>query len=113
MELFNTKNGRVFKCKNCKAIHIEYKNLNFNFNRDQYDHFRGYIIDLNGEEWEGKNKTSIYKRKIVIPIGHKNFNVLLNKEELAELKELLKEIKNKNEIVKMELLGIDFNCYLN
>jgi len=104
MELFNTKNGRVFKCKNCKAIHIEYKNLNFNFNKKQYDHFRNYIA---------KNQTSLYRKKIVIPIGHKNFNVLLNKEELNELKDLLQEIKTDGEIVKMELLGIDFNCYLN
>lgn len=113
MELFNTKNGRVFKCKNCKAIHIEYKNLNFNFNKKQYDHFRNYIAELNGELWEYKNQTSLYRKKIVIPIGHKNFNVLLNKEELNELKDLLQEIKTDGEIVKMELLGIDFNCYLN
>ncbi len=29
--LIETQNGKIFKCAKCDAVHVEYKNLNFNF----------------------------------------------------------------------------------
>lgn len=87
-----TENGHIFICAKCDMFHIEYKNLNFNFkNRKDYQSFANYFIKLKGEHWEGLNKEAHFKRKIIVPIGHKNFNVLLNNEELLELKQLFVE----------------------
>lgn len=83
-----SENGKVFKCSTCKLIHFEYKNLNFNFSQKEYDHFSNYFINLSGEYWEITNANSSFKRKIIIPAGTDNFNILLNNEELKELQDL-------------------------
>ena len=90
-----TENGKVFKCSNCDAIHIEYKNLNFNFSEKQYKHFVKTILDLDGDELEYKNQNSQYRRKIILKIGHENVNILLDNGELQELKKLLSYKKKK------------------
>jgi hypothetical protein len=83
-----TENGKIFRCASCNKIHIEYKNLNFNFNNDEYRHFANYFKELDGQYWVVKNFNSMYQRKIIVPIGHKNLNILLNNTELQELKSL-------------------------
>jgi hypothetical protein len=84
-----TKNGLLFYCNSCNLIHLEFKNLNFNFSKKQMKKFTEYIQNLNAKEWEEINKASPFKRKIVVPISHDSFNFLLNSEELAELQELV------------------------
>jgi hypothetical protein len=81
-----TENGKVFKCSSCNKIHIEYKNLNFNFDNKEYLHFAKYFQKLDGQYWEYLNRESPYQRKIQVPIGHKNLNILLSNTELQELK---------------------------
>lgn len=105
-----TENGQVFKCSKCKAIHLEYKNLNFNFTEEQYTNFAEYINNLNGKEWENKNKNSQFKRKIIISIGHQSFRVLLATEELEELKRLSpKPISEKQRMIT----NFKYNIYNN
>lgn len=90
--IFNqTAHGKVFLCRSCKKIHVEFNNINFNFSKEEYLHFSKYINELNGDYWEKINTHSSYRRKILIPLDHRNYNLLLNKEELAELKILLSE----------------------
>ena len=81
-----TTNGRVFICGKCDAIHIEYKNLNFNLTVKQFKEYSIYLNDLDGLEWEKINKDSNFKRKIIIPTQDKSFNMILNNVELTELK---------------------------
>ncbi|MBD1260519.1 hypothetical protein HZY62_07955 [Maribacter polysiphoniae] len=83
-----TENGSIFICSKCKLIHFEFKNLGFNFNQKEFEHFAKYIQRLEGDYWEIKNANNYFKRKIAIPIGQSNFNVLLNNNELLELKDL-------------------------
>lgn len=97
-------------------IHIEYKNLNFNFTKVEYSKFAKYFKDLDGKYWEQVNKKSHYRRKILVPIGHKNLNILLNNAELSELQELLVNDFHCNRILNKELFnykGIDFEYLLN
>lgn len=84
-----TINGKIFKCSKCNAIHVEFKNLGFNFSEKQFQSFTESILELDGAEWEQRNHHSDFSRKIVIPTGHAAINILLNKQELDELKELL------------------------
>ena len=109
-----TENGKIFRCAKCDAIHIEYKNLNFNFSEKQYKHFADYILELDGEEWEHRNRNSHYRRKIIIPIGHKNINILLNSTELQELKQLF-SVKKRNNIVSedIKIINLNFTNFLN
>lgn len=111
--LKQTANGKVFKCETCNLIHIEFKNLNFNFSEFQFEHFSDYIQKLNGLEWEGINENSLYNRKIIVPIGHKNFNFMLNNNELIELQELLNNQPEFNNLQTFQFSQYSFSTYLN
>ena len=99
--IYQTKNGRIFRCASCDKIHIEFNNINFNFNDKEFEHFANYFDDLDGEYWEIANFQVNYRRKIIIPVGHKNINFLLNKEELKELKSLLANANINNKPLKL------------
>lgn len=100
-----TTNGRVFMCNKCDAIHIEYKNLNFNLSAKQYKDYSAYIINLNGQEWERINKDSGFTRKIIIPTQDTSFNMMLTNTELTELKTLFGcDISTDRNIVKYQNL---------
>lgn len=92
-----TENGQIYRCSTCNLIHFEFKNLNFNFSEDEYKHFVDYFLKLEGEYWEIKNGNSYFRRKIFIPAGD-SFNILLNNEELLELKELFSKPFKKPKI---------------
>lgn len=95
-----TENGKIFRCPGCNKIHIEYKNLNFNFNDDEFEHFVNYFKKLNGQYWENVNIHALYRKRIIVPIGHKNLNILLNNTELQELKRLFsKPIINQPKMI--------------
>ncbi len=49
-----TQNCQVFNCGKYNHIHIEYKNINFR--SKQFDDFADYLLGLEGEKWEEKNK---------------------------------------------------------
>ena len=98
--LSKSKNGKVFLCEKCDAIHIEFLNFGFNFNKKQYNHFKEYLNTIDADYWEERNKESLYRRKIVIPLGKNNFSLLLNKLELNEFKNLLCTIQNKRDKFK-------------
>lgn len=72
-----TPNGKVFTCDKCDTIHIEYKNLNFNLTEIQFNDYSKYLNQLDGLEWEERNKYAGYSRKIIIPTRDKHFNMLL------------------------------------
>lgn len=92
-----TINGKIFKCSKCNAIHIEYKNLNFNFNDKDFKKFVRYIQNLDGIEWETCNANSCFRRKILLPVGSGYFYALFNNEELEEFKQLVNIEHRKKE----------------
>lgn len=86
-----TESGQVFKCDKCRKIHVEFRNLNFNFVPKEFAEFARFILSLDGQKWEQVNSRCEYRRKIIIPIGTTGFNVVLNNQELLELKALLRK----------------------
>jgi len=112
--LIETQNGKIFKCVKCEAIHVEYKNLNFNLKEEDFWKFASYIQNLDGEEWILRNKTSNFKRKIIIPVGSHIFNALLDDKELNELRSLLNFKKDSaffQQTIKAG--GLEFTSHLN
>src|SRR5690606_31963084 len=98
-----TKNGVVVTCTDCDKYQVLYKNLNFNFEQHEYDSFINYLSSIDSESWELEYKNSIYSKRIPIPTAQQNLMILVNSEELLELKKLL--IKNEHCVIK----GISFN----
>jgi hypothetical protein len=108
-----TRHGKVFICNQCDAIHIEFKNLNFNFSQSQYDSFANYLSKIDGESWERKNKDSKFNRKIIIPLGNSGANMLLSNDELLELRALLSISKIAMTTKKTIIGPFTFLCYYN
>lgn len=115
IELLNqTLNGRIFRCSICNKIHIEYKNLNFNFSNEEYEYFKDYFFKLEPEKWEIKNRNTCFCRKVMVPIGHRNFNVMFHTSEIYELKNLLNYSKYGNETLRLiKLCNIELKLSLN
>ncbi len=84
-----SKNGRVFICPNCEKIHIEFFNFLFSFSDKEYDYFKKCFERMDGRYYESVNYNIAYKRKIIVPIGHQNVSMMLNRKELEELQLLL------------------------
>ncbi|MEM1122541.1 MAG: DUF6686 family protein [Bacteroidota bacterium] len=68
-------------------------------------HFANYFLKLDGSYWEDLNEATHFKRKIIVPSGvDEVFNILLNSEELLELKDLFRGVdRPKERPVKAEV----------
>ena len=89
--LKQTQNGKIFLCADCDKYHIEYKNLSFSLNDDDFRYFKKYFLSLQPEIWEESNKDTIYKRKVIVPIGHSKVTALFHAKEIYEIKQLFIE----------------------
>ena len=107
-----TKSGIVVGCNDCRNYQVLFKNLNFNFSKKEYNSFIKYLTSIDGELWEEQYRNSIYGKKIPIPTAQQNLLILLNIQELEELKRLL--IDNNTDIIKCVSLGeIDYKMIFN
>lgn len=107
-----TQSGKIFKCRFCDKIHIEFKNLYFTFTKEEYNNFKNYFLDFDENYWESIRKNSTCKRKIMVPVGHKNISLLFNSEEIKEFKHLFSPdtFKKKNpDIISFANLEIKFS----
>lgn len=87
-----TENGRIFQCKQCEDVHLEYKVLNLNLSIEQFKQFSLNIIAIDGKDWERRNDKVEGIRRIFIPIENKKIILMLRNEELSELKELVEQV---------------------
>lgn len=107
-----TKSGIVVTCAECNHYQVLFKNLNFNFSLKEYSSFVKYLTSIDGEAWEHEYENSIYGKKIPIPTAQQNLMILLNIQELEELKRLLIN-KNLNKIKNVTLCDIDYKMIFN
>lgn len=84
-----TAHGCIRYCTNCKAYHLEFGNICFDFTPSELQVFRDYIEGIDGESQQEKNKQSTRLRKIVLPTQLKGTAFCFHLHELAELKYLL------------------------
>lgn len=103
--LNQSQHGKLIKCITCDQYHIEFNNLHFTFNRKEFVFFRNYILDLDFQYWESLNSKTIYKRKIMVPVGHKNIATMFTSGEVLELRELFSETVKS--AVKMNLISYE------
>jgi len=84
-----TANGCVFTCPRCEKVHVEFQNIFFSFDEKEYEYFCSCFLRMDGDYYEQMNARMKSKRKIIVPIGHRNASMLLNNKELEELQTLL------------------------
>ena len=110
--LNSTPNGSLFYNGEHGLVLLEYKNLCFDFYREEYDSFVNYISRLDGEAIEARFADTIHRRKIPVPVGNVCLTILLNVEELTELKLLMGGI-NRPFLLEEPSKKIDYKMIYN
>ena len=93
--LRQTENGKVIKCSTCNQFHVEFNNLHFTFNEEEFKYFRNYFLELDTQYWEAVNADTLYSRKIMVPVGHKNITAMFQSSEVIELRRLFSASTSK------------------
>ncbi len=84
----------------------------FEFNQEQFEHFKSYVLAVDCLYWECMYENANFKRKIPIPSMQENLVLMFNRQEMAELKSLLRFEENKTlNLLKAD--DIDYRYILN
>ena len=101
-----TTNGLLLFCPKGKCFQLTFNNLFFNLNSHELNGFIDFIEKIDFNYWELEYKNSIYKKRIPIPTMQSNLMIMLDKNELLELKILLKIFK-ENHILSFNEINYD------
>jgi hypothetical protein len=86
--IYSTDKGQVVRRVPDNDIIIEFGNLSWKLSFLQFSMLKKFVLRIDGEYYENLNENSFYRRKIRIPVKGTNLSILLNLEELEDLKEL-------------------------
>ncbi len=84
-----THSGTVGYCERCRMYQVEFGNLLFRFSENGFEHFRNYVVSIDGERWEYKNRHMSATRKIFLRLPVENIYFCICAAELDELKRLV------------------------
>jgi len=87
--LSKVKSGKLSICCQCQLYHLEFNNIYLELNKNEFEHFKTYVLNIDMDYWEQKYAHLITKRKIPIPSIQQNLVLMFNREEIKELKTLL------------------------
>ncbi|GEC77307.1 hypothetical protein FAQ01_01770 [Flavobacterium aquatile] len=73
--------------------------MTFNFDPSEMFSFISFLDKIDTNYWEKEYENSIYEKKIPIPTLQSNFIILLNRNELNELRILL-DFKTLKQLLK-------------
>lgn len=108
--LNKTTNGILLFCPKNRTFNLSFRNLTFNFNNKELYDFIAFIGKIDCDYWENEYKNSVYPKRIPIPTVQTNFIILLDRQEVEELRFLLDFEKN-NDYLKLE--QIQYTLILN
>jgi len=114
MILRNSETGQIFVCNQCKKIHLEFGNLSYDFTSEaQLNNFLSHLEQLDGWYYENQNKSSVYRRKIIVPIPDTGLKMLFTSVELNEIRNLIRAFtgRNSKELVTVTRIEVDFRTF--
>ncbi|KGD68220.1 DUF6686 family protein [Flavobacterium aquatile] len=94
-----TSNGFLLFCPKRNLYNVSFNNLTFNFDPSEMFSFISFLDKIDTNYWEKEYENSIYEKKIPIPTLQSNFIILLNRNELNELRILL-DFKTLKQLLK-------------
>jgi hypothetical protein len=83
---YEDKIGYVIECKGCKKLQVGFGNVQLSFLKTDFDAFRKHVSIVQGKNRPAK-QTGI--KDIFIPTNHPGLTLLLNKQELGDLYNML------------------------
>ncbi|MEM6515763.1 MAG: DUF6686 family protein [Bacteroidota bacterium] len=105
-----TKSGQLTQSKNNGTFQLEFNNIYFELNQQQFENFKRYLSQIEIAYWEHKFSCSKFKRKIPLPTLQENLILMFNRHEIYELKKLFGLIDNAE---SLHIGDIDYELSLN
>ncbi len=108
-----TSQGELSLCKNCKHFHLEFNNIYFEFTVNEFKQFKQYILNLEADFWECKYASAGITKKIPIPTLQDNLVLMFNRQEVNQLKTLVKQpvINVYDKLITVD--DVDYTLILN
>ena len=97
--LNRTTDGILIYCNRSKTFQMLFKNINFNLTRLELNSLTKYCNEIDEKYWEWEMKNSIYPKKIPLPTTQENLMILLDVNDLLEIRELLNISENENHFI--------------
>ena len=109
------KSGELSYCRHCKSFHLMFNNLFFALTQQELNRLKQYVDSLDISYWEAKYEHSNLNRKIPLPTTQDNLIIMLNTQEVRELRRLLafKNYKYKQPIAFLNVDDIDYQWHMN
>ncbi len=107
------RSGELSICCQCHIYHLEFNNIYLEFNENEFEQFKNYILNIEMAYWEEKYAYAKVKRKIPIPSLQKNLVLMFKREEINELKTLVANALNKTKLPWLKIDDIDYSLILN
>lgn len=108
--LSQSKNGLLSFSPNSKLFQLIFNNLCFELYEWELEKFKKYLWGLDVTYWELQLKSWVAPRKIPVEVGNKHLIVMVNKNELDELKTLL---TGNNKLQLLTYKDIDYSFIEN
>ena len=88
-KMFRTDKGQIIKKLPENEFHVEFGNVLWKLTLFQFKVLRQFIDSLDKDFFSVKNENTLMKREIRIPVNGTNLSIMLNDEELNDLRDLL------------------------
>jgi hypothetical protein len=108
--LSKTKRGELYLCEQCNIYHLEFNNIYFEFNEEQFHQFKSYVLAIEVDYWEHKYACGRVKKKIPIPTMHPNLVLMFNRQEIYELIDLFHFEQGRK---LLDVTDIDYTFIIN
>lgn len=89
---YEDKVGYVIECKHCKKLQAGFGNVLLTFLKEDFDAFRKHISIVQDRNYP---VTEAGIKNIFIPTNHAGFTLLLSKQELDDLHNMLEHADNE------------------
>lgn len=110
IQIYKSTKGQIFMCPRSKRIFIEFGNVNMKLSRKDFKAFRDYVFDIDVDAMEDLNRLTPHNRKIHMSIFSRKFVMSFSREEMYELRLMLKSVEP---CLKIQKLGVESHCSSN
>ncbi len=104
--------GQLSYCEGCQMYRLTFNNICIELNEEELDSFQKFLRAIDVDYWETKYERTAMTRKIPIQTVQHNLTIMLNKQELQALKDLVLQ-NTKKPFSKLSVPDIDYLFFLN
>ncbi len=107
--LNRSANGVLTFCNNSKLFQLVYNNLCFELYEWELQVFKDHLDELDVHYWEKQLRCAVHQKKIPISVGTKHFIILLDRNELFELRQLVSKDNGLTRILDATAITYTFS----